>query len=114
MNDEQYIQVEVGDESYVVVPEGEFAGDESREDIRVLESDEVSDFEMGVVQAGTVIGVDPSEYDSVDQMYRDAVEKAQQVNTGFIEDEFFSDDPLEGDEEPEEDPLEALDMYGGE
>ena len=103
MNDEEYIEVEFGDETYLVAPEGRFTGDESRRDVRVLESDEVSDFEIGVEQAGTRVGVDPSQYDSVEEMYRDAVEKAQELNSGSVEDEFFS-----------EDPLEALDMYGGE
>jgi hypothetical protein len=116
MNDEKYIEIEVGDESYVVVPEGEFAGDPSKEDIRVLDSDDLTDFEMGADHTGTVVGIDPSEYDSVDQMYRDAVERAQELNSDSVEDEFFSEDPLEEepDDELEEDPLEALDMYGGE
>ena len=49
-------------------------------------------------------------------MYRDDVERAQESNSGSVEDEFFSEDPLEEepDDELEEDPLEALDMYGGE
>ena len=116
MNEEKYIQVEMENESYVVVPEGDFTGDESRRDIRVLESDDLTDFEMGADHTGTIVGVDPSEYDSVDQMYRDAVERAQELNSDSVEDEFFSEDPLEEepDDELEEDTLEALDMYGGE
>lgn len=121
MSDEEYVEVELGDETYVLVPEGGFAGDESRKDIRVLDADEdVSNFKSGVEHAGTRVGVDPSQYDSQSEMYRDAVERALDQNAGSILDEFLSGDPLEEDDTPEEendksgeDSLEALDMYGG-
>ena len=114
-NENDYIEIEIEDERYLISHEGVFMGDESRRDIRVLEPEEVSDFEMGVEQAGTRVGVDPSEYDSVEQMYRDAVVKSQEMNSGW-EEELFNEDPLEENEDQEDqedqDPLEQLDMYG--
>ena len=115
MDREQYIEIELGDQTYMVAPEGTFTGDESRRDIRVLSPGEVSDFEIGIEQAGTRVGVDPSQYDSLTQMYQDAVEKAQEMGSEEAFDELFADEPLENDsdEESDADPIEALDMYGG-
>jgi hypothetical protein len=82
MNSDNYVGVDFGDETYFVAPEGGFLGDDTREDIRVLDQDEVSDYEMGIEHVGTVVGLDPSSFDSTDQMYEKAVERAEELNSG--------------------------------